>query len=356
MNRRSLLLCVALASVALLPLRSPAPLVYTAGEGWVYEPVGATGAWRKTRAKDQLEVAQAAFNKGDFGMAMRAARYTVKTWPLSDYAPQAQYLVGRCYEERHNDEKAFAEYQRILEKYPKSDNVKEVLERQYVIADRFLKGQWFRLWGYIPLFPSMDKTADLFAKIVKNGPYSDVGPHAQLRIGAAREKQNHLSEAVKAYEVAADRYNDRPQIAADALYRAGMAYQMQAKTAEYDQSMAGQSIASLSDFSIRFPEDSRVSEAKQTMADLRIEQARGNYKIAQFYEKRRRWNGALVYYNEVVLQVPDSPAAAEARRRIDAIKKRTQSAPQPTTPVLKPTLPPPETAPVTTPAIPPASK
>lgn len=329
MNRRSIHLCLLIASVMLVPLRSPAPLVYSPGEGWIYERVGSEGKWRRTRAKDQLEVAQAAFDKGDYSLALRAARYTVKTWPLSDFAPQAQYLVGRCYEERKNDEKAFSEYQKILEKYPKSDNVKEVLARQYLIADRFLQGQWFKLWGYIPIFPSMDRTAEMFDKVVKNGPFSEVGPHAQLRIGAAREKKREYPEAVKAYEAAADRYHDRPQIAADALYHAGMAYQKQAKTAEYDQSMAGNSIASLNDFAAQFPNDSRVPEAKKTMAELKIEQARGNYRIAQFYEKRRRWNGALVYYNEVVLQVPDSPAAAEARRRIDSIKKITQPAATP---------------------------
>ena len=327
MNRRSISLCLAIASVVLLPLRSPAPLVYSPGEGWIYERYGSEGKWRRTRAKDQLEVAQMAFNQGDYGLALRAARYTVKTWPLSDFAPTAQYLVGRCYEERKNDEKAFAEYQKILVKYPKSDNVKEVLARQYLIADRFLKGQWFKLWGYIPIFPSMDRTAEMFDKVVKNGPFSEVGPHAQLRVGAAREKKGDYPEAVKAYEAAADRYHDRPQIAADALFRAGMAYQKQAKTAEYDQSMAGNSIGALNDFAALFPEDTRVPGAKQTIADLKIEQARGNYRIAQFYEKNKKWLGARIYYNEVVLQVPDSPAGAEARRRVDAINKIIESKP-----------------------------
>jgi len=328
MNRRFVFLLLAFTSVMLIPFRSPAPLVYTPGEGWVYEPVGSEGKWRRTRAKDQLEVAQAAFDKGDFSLAARASRHLVKTWPLSDYAPKAQYLVGRCYEAQGQDEKAFEHYQKILEKYPKSEYVNEVLVREYEIANRFLKGQWFKLWGFIPMFPSMDRTAELFDKIVRNGPYSEVAPHAQLRIGAAREKQSHFNEAVKAYEAAADRYHDRPAIAADALYRAGIAYQKQAKTAEYDQSMAGSAVASLNDFVTLFPEDKRVSDAQKITSSLKVEQARGNFKIAEFYEKRKRWAGALIYYNEVASSLPDSPAAAEARHRIEAIKKRLQPAPK----------------------------
>jgi outer membrane protein assembly factor BamD (BamD/ComL family) len=326
MNRRLAFLFLVAACVALVPFRAPAPLVYTAGEGWTYEPVGGEGKWRRTRAKDQMEVAQAAFDKREYNLALKAARHLVKTWPLSDYAPRAQYLAGRCYEAKHNDEKAFKHYQKILEKYPKSENVKEVLQRQYEIAGRFLKGQWFKLWGYMPWFPSMEKTAEMFDRIVKNGPYSDVAPHAQLRIGAAREKQSHYPEAVKAYESAADRYHDRPQIAADAIYRAGIAYQKQAKAAEYDQSMAGQAIAQFTDFLTLYPDDRRVPEAQKLMASLKVEQARGNFETAKYYEKRKKWNGALVYYNEVVLRDPNSPFATEARKRIDTIKQRTQTA------------------------------
>ena len=106
-----------------------------------------------------------------------------------------------------------------FEQYPKSTEYEEVLWRQYAIANRFLGGEWPKLWGYIPYPPSMDQPADMFGKIVKNGPYSDVAPHAQLRIGAAREKQKDYPAAVKAYETAADRYQNQPVIVADALYR-----------------------------------------------------------------------------------------------------------------------------------------
>ncbi len=104
----------------------------------------------------------------------------------------------------------------------------------------------------------MDQTAEMFGKIVNNGPYSDVAPHAQLRIGAAREKQKNYPDAVKAYETAADRYHDQPTIAADALFREGISYAKQAATAEYDQNTAAQAIASFTDFITLFPDDKRV--------------------------------------------------------------------------------------------------
>ncbi len=325
MTKRPVCLLLLLVALVVFPHVSPAPLIYRPGEGWVYEAVGQEGKWIRGRAKDQLAVAQEAFDAKDYKGAMRAAKRTVKQWPLSDYAPDAQYIMGRSYEERKSDEKAFKEYQKLIEKYPKYAKYDEVLKRQYEIAQRFLGGQWFKLWGVIPIFPSMEKTADMYEKLIKNGPYSEVAAQAQMDIGTAKEKQENFADAVKAYEKAADRYNDRKPVAADALFKAGLAYQKQAKTAEYDQSASAQAIAVLTDFMALYPEDARVPEAKKVIEELRTEQARGNFKVAKFYEKARRYEGALVYYNEVVLRDPNSEYAVEAKERIEVLKQRLEA-------------------------------
>ena len=133
--------------------------------------------------------------------------------------------------------------------------------------------------------------------------------------------------SVAAYERAADRYNDQPIIAAEATYRAGLAYTKQARTAEYDQGTAGQAIATFKDFINLFPDDKRVPEAKRLIDTLKEEQARGSFQTATFYASRKKWKGAMVYYNEVLLQAPLSQYATQAREQIDGIKKRVAGTP-----------------------------
>ncbi len=323
MQFRCVRILLFLTALFMMAVNTPAPLVYRPGEGWTYEPVGGT-SWTRTRAKDQLDVAKEAFEKKDYKLASKAARRVVRVWPFSDYAPEAQYLVGRAHEERQQDEKAFKAYQELVEKYPKSANYDEVVERQYIIANRYLAGQWFKLWGYIPFFSSMDKTVEMYEKLIKNGPYSEVAPSAQMNIGEAREKQSDFPAAVKAYETAADKYHDRKQVAADAIYKAAMAYLKQAKTAEYDQSVAGHAISTFTDFMTLYPQDPRVPEAQKHIVSLRTEQARGSMIVARYYEKKRQWDGALVYYNEVLIRDPQSKYAEEAKQRIEEIKKKRQ--------------------------------
>jgi outer membrane protein assembly factor BamD (BamD/ComL family) len=310
--------------LGLLPVRTPAPLVYRPGDGWTWEPVGGA-KWTRTRAKDQLEVATTAFEAKNYKMARMAAKRTVRIWPLSDYAPQAQFLVARTQEEMGDSERAFKAYQDLLTKYPKIENYDEVVLRQYEIANQFLAGKKFKLWRIIP-YPSRDKTAELYEKVVKNGPYSPVGPLAQMNIGTTWENnqgwRHDYPKAVKAYERAADRYHYDKKFASDATYRAGEAYMRQAKTAEYDQSVSAKAIATFTDFQTLYPEDPRVADAQKAIVNLRTEQARGSYTIARYYEKKKRLDGALIYYNESVLKDPNSPYAQEARQRIEAIKAK----------------------------------
>ena len=103
MNRWLTFLLLVAAGVTLFPFRSPAPLVYSPGEGWYYEPVGTTAKWTRTRAKDQLEVAEQV--RGNFSIAQYYEKN--KQWtgavvyynevlqmdPSSPYAAQARQRI-----------------------------------------------------------------------------------------------------------------------------------------------------------------------------------------------------------------------------------------------------------------------
>lgn len=312
---------LALPLLFALPYNSPAPLIYTPGVGWTYERVGKEGKWTRNRAKEQLAVAQKAFDEKDYGLARKAAAHTVKRWPLSDYAPEAQYIDAQSLEAQGQYQKAFESYQKLVDEYPKFGKYDEVLEKQYNIANEFLEGRWFRLWRYIPMPPSMDKTAGMYESLIESGPFSEVAPQAQMKIAEAREKKGNYKMAVKAQEKAANRYHDRPGVAAEALFGAGLAYQKQAKTAEYDQGAAGKAIDTFTDFISLYPEHEKVKEARELIDTLRTEQARGAFQTAEYYEKRKKWRSALIYFNEVVARDRDSSYAIKARERIEFLKQ-----------------------------------
>jgi len=113
-------------------------------------------------------------------------------------------------------------------------------------------------------------------------------------------------------------------VAAEALYKAAPAYNKQARKADYDQSVAGQAISAFTDFMALYPNDPRVAESQRIIGQLKLVEADGNFRVAQYYEKQKQWAGALVYYNEVLIKNPSSPLAGQARQRIEILAKRVQ--------------------------------
>ena len=324
--RKKLLIPIVLLALFFTSSECPAPFIYTPGEGWSYETPGSAGKWIRETAKDQLDVAKQAFDEEDYKIVNKAAGRVIRQWPFSDYAPEAQYMKALAYEGRKRYEKAFKSYQDLLTKYPKYDKYDEVLNRQFEIANRFLEGRRFRIWGLFPLYRSMDKTTEMYKDLIKSGPYSDVAPDAQMNIGAAREKKKDFAGAVVAYETAADKYSGMEGVAANALYSAGEALMKEAKEAEYDQSVARRAIDTFNDFGALHPEDTRNENAETFIRELRVEQARGNLKVARYYDKLHIDRGALTYYNEVVdifsrlLNDTEHEFAVEARERIAQLK------------------------------------
>jgi len=127
---------------------------------------------------------------------------------------------------------------------------------------------------------------------------------------------------VRAYETAADRYHDRKNVAADGLFNAAETYFEQAKSAEYDQGVARKALEAYHDFISLYPDDARVEGSREKMQHLRNEQARGAIKVAEYYEKKRQWAGALIYYNEALVKSPNSIHAETAKQKIEKIKAR----------------------------------
>ena len=246
-------------------------------------------------------------------------------------------LLAQALEKRGDDERAFSEYQNLLLLYPQNVDFEEVQARQFDIATRFLSGQRYKLWGRIPLYRSMSKTTAMFQNIVNIGPFSSVAPEAQMNIGQAwvkkargfqisqNERHKNYRHAVEAFSKVADKYHDRPEIAAEGLFAAAAAYQRQSLDSEYDQGVTEKAIDSYSDFIALYPNEEKVAAAREQIKAMKVEQARGSLKIARYYEKKGKLAGANVYYNEVKDLAPGTDYAEVALQKIAELQPKLDS-------------------------------
>jgi outer membrane protein assembly factor BamD len=299
----------------------PAALVWRPGEGWVNESSGETLAASDARAA--LQIAREMEAKEAWKEALTAYRTIVRRWPLSSAAGEAAFKMGLMQERMGDFWAAYKAYQDVVKKYAGSQYFDLAIERQYNVGNLYLAGEPQRIWK-IPLFPSMEKTAEIFETVIKNAPYGKYAPAAQFKIGLAHERQKKWSEAIAAYNKLLDRY-PQSDYADDAQYQIGFAWYQASSQPDYDQSAAEKSIEAFQDFNIRYPNSEKRAQAQQYVLELNSRRLSGTLNIARFYESQKNYPAAIIYYNEVVQQNPDSTEASEAKQKIDVLRTRMEN-------------------------------
>ncbi len=299
-----------------------ASLVWRPGEGWSDESGGDVSA---SSSRDQLEVAHKLEAEGQRDDAMKAYKALLRRWPLSFFAPEAQFRIGKIMEDEADYQNAFKSFQFMVKKYPSSDYFEQAIGEQYRIANLYLAGEPQRVWK-IPVGPSMDKTVDMYKEIITNAPFGTYAAQAEFKIGLAREQQRKFTDAVDAYQKVLDDY-PTSAVASNAQYQIGYAWMRAASSASYDQSAARKAIEAFQDFMVRYPNSDKTAQAQDNIQKLGREQTQGAFNIAQFYEKQHDTRAAFIYYNEVVREDPNSAQAQLAKKRIQELRPLVEAMP-----------------------------
>lgn len=311
-----------LLSAAIVPFASQpvvAEVVYRAGEGWSTQAPGAEGASVEATASAQLRKAQEAEQAGELKRALDAYRGLVRKFPNSGVAARAQIKVGELYEKTGDFDRAYEAYGTYVTKYPKGEEFERAVEARFHIAKRFLEGEKRRLLG-VKTFSSMARAQQMFEAIVRDAPFSQFAAQAQFYVGQALEKQEKDAEAIAAYQTVLSRYPNDPA-AADAQYQIGYVHFRNARKA-FDKAEANRAREAFEDFVARYPGSEKVPQARENLNILSGRETGNAMNVAKFYDKQKNYKAAVIYYNDVIKQQPDSPDAELAKNRIAELKNK----------------------------------
>ena len=127
--------------------------------------------------------------------------------------------------------------------------------------------------------------------------------------------------AVISYQKVVDKYPTDP-LAADSLYQIAYSFMQVAHTGSYDRTNASRAREGFEDFLAAYPNHEKSAQAREDLASLATQQTGGSLQIAEYYEGQRQYRAAVVYYNDVIRQQPDSSDSVKAKARLDAIRSK----------------------------------
>jgi outer membrane protein assembly factor BamD len=320
----------ALALLAATAWRAVAParadLVWTPDAGWqvqggVLQPFFG-GAGEAASALEAMNRAKTAQEGGHYWTALDLYDQVVSRYPSSVFAPEALYQQGLIYTTRHQFDKAFAAYDRILTRYPDYPHFNEVIGRQFHIADLIRQGERPYAYGIFPWFKDVTKANTYYNDVVKSAPYSEYAPMALMNVGLVAEHQT--KEPDVAIDALDRLINDYPEsmLAPNGYLELAGIYSNLVIGPAYDQGSTREAIRYLRDYIYLYPTSSDVPTAESKLNNMMDVYARSQLILGDFYYYYRNNNrAALVFYNQAITLASDSPGADQARAQIKKIQQ-----------------------------------
>ena len=289
---------------------------------WIWSPK--TQKWKNPNYSPlvtpylQFKEAEGTFEKKDYERAYKEFRKVLIHYPDAKEAADAQYYIGRCLEEMGKQYKAFQEYSKVIDSYPNSVRINEVVERMYELGEYFLDRPTKKILGISRYEFIEHPSIEIFKFIVTKVPYTPQAPKAQYKLGLLLMELGRFSESRTAFEKVIANYPDS-EWSAPAKYQLAIATSKASAGEDYDSTALKEATMRLKEFIRQHPDAAITEAATEQFEEFREREAKKNFDIAQFYEKQDKFQSAKMYYKIVVKNYPESSYMQRAKDRIESL-------------------------------------
>ncbi len=272
----------------------------------------------KENPKDQFVYAKSFYDDNKYEEAKREFRKLLKAYPKSAEAAESQYYLGLAEDEQGKLYEAFQAYQMVIDKYPFSERIGEIIEREYKIAEKFMAGEKRKALGVT--LPVENPAIEIFGKVVENSTYGPLAPRAQYKLGLVLKGLLRYYEAEEEFNKVVSRYPDSEWSAA-AKFQIASCRSSLSKGSAYDQGAAQEAKERFEMFVKEHPDAVLSLDAEKNISQIREKEAEASYNIARFYEKQLAFDSAKIYYNDIVNNYAESPWAIQAAVRLQTMEE-----------------------------------
>ena len=292
---------------------------------WIWTPK--SGKWinpknlPKDNPKDQFAYAKSFFDINKYEEARREFRKLLKAYPKSAEAAESQYYLGLTEEAQGKLYEAYQAYQMVIDKYPFSERIQEIIEREYKIAEKFMSGEKRKAMGVT--LPVENPAIEIFGKVVENSTYGPLAPRAQYKLGLVLKGLLRYYEAEEEFNKVVSRYPDSEWSSA-AKFQIATCRASLSKGSAYDQGAAQEAKERFEEFVKEHPDAVLSLDVEKNISNIREKEAEASYNIAQFYEKQEVFNSAKIYYEDIIKNYADSPWASQAAAKLQIMERKNE--------------------------------
>ena len=257
-------------------------------------------------------------NQNKIKKAIKHCGYLVDAWPDHALANDAQRLKADLLFAQGEFKDAFDAYQFMITDFSGRFDYDAVIQQQLETARKIETETHTTLFGFSH-YTKPSNAIPHYRTLMANAPEMVVMPEIGYRIGEIMLEQKKYEEALTEFEQVEQRYPNTPTAIRAAFQRA-QSYIHLAKKNKQDARAIENAWAAVSVFLSTYPGNEFSEKAYKQQQNLHNQLAAIRFKQAEFYEVRAgNRKAALVCYEALTVEFPDSDWTLKAKSRIDAL-------------------------------------
>jgi outer membrane assembly lipoprotein YfiO len=310
------------------PQTQPQTWTYTGPGNWTAAQTQPAATTTQPAANPTLDCADRLLAARKHGSARKLVLSWIRRNPRAADRDRALFLLAEAYYQYGDRVRAFYQLDELLDTYPESRLFYPALEKQYQIADRYLRGYKQRLFG-IPLISAEEDAIDMLFRIQERAPGSPVAERALLRTADYYYADGQYDLAGDAYGAYARSYPRSPLVPRVRLRQAYSAL-AQFRGTYYDATPLVDARAQLEAIQAMYPEMAREENLSRVIERVDQTLAAKLYWTAGFYRRTNEPKAAVYTYRYLINRYPTSEEAQRAQRRLGQMPQWALADPPPT--------------------------
>jgi outer membrane protein assembly factor BamD len=262
------------------------------------------------------------------------ARQIVLGWlkknPKAPDRDRALFLLAEAYYQYGDRTRAFYHLDELMDYYGESRLFYPALEKQYHIADAYLRGYKNRLFG-LPVIGAEDDGIEMLFRIQERAPGSPLAERAVLRTADYYYDHAQYDLAADVYAHYARRYPRSPLLPRVQLRRA-FASLAQFRGLNYDATPLVDAKAQLEAFRTLYPQMAEEENVAAVIERINATLSAKLYHTADFYNRTHAPRSAAYTYRYLISRYPESRDAAKAQRQLQRLPQWALNDPPPSPP------------------------
>ena len=251
----------------------------------------------------------------------------MKNYPASQRYAEALYVRATAHLELGDYQAAHKDYQTLLNDYPGSAYAERALSAEFRIAEQYLSGQRRKVWGGLLRLRNYDGGLAIMDDMMVNyadTSYAELAQLAKAEYYFAGGEFDLAEEAFAKFALDYPRSRYHPK----ALLQSARSALASFPGVQFDDVGLIEAQERFSQFEKLYPNLAQQLDVPVLQEQIAARRADKTYEIARFYDKTGQREAAAFYLRAIVTNWPDTPAAAQARGRLEVLK--VILAPEPT--------------------------